>query len=70
MGNNKDELEAMPEYKKLYIHAFDRFLQRRPDLVGKNGWNDGESMYQWWVSGVAANRDLEDQASLFAGDSE
>lgn len=49
MGNNKSELEKMPEYKKLYIYAFQRFLDRRQDLIDPDFWYDGNSIYKWWV---------------------
>lgn len=49
MGNNKRELEKMPEFKRLYIRAFQRYLDRRPDLTETHFWHDGNSIYRWWV---------------------
>ena len=28
MGNNKEELERLPEFKKLYLRSFEKMLQR------------------------------------------
>ena len=49
MGDNKRELESMPEFKGLYVRAFQRYLDRRPDIVEKDFWQDGNSIYRWWV---------------------
>ncbi len=49
MGDNKRELESMPEFKGLYVRAFQRYLDRRPDIVEKHFCQDGNSIYRWWV---------------------
>ena len=51
------ELELYPIYKKNYIRAFQRMLEKRKaegkdDLTGKEGlhrWSDGEAVYRWWI---------------------
>ncbi len=49
MGDNKRELEKMPEFKELYIRAFQRYLDRRLDLTETHFWRDGNSLYMWWA---------------------
>ena len=63
MGHHREELEEIPQYKTLYIHAFQRFLDRRPDVIQKYGWKNGEELYEWWVNGKALDRPDPDQLS-------
>lgn len=47
----KAELERYPQYRRNYVHAFDRMLKARL-AAGKETygfWKDGESVMQWWV---------------------
>lgn len=50
MGRQKEELEKLPKYKALYIRSFQRYLNSRPDITEKFGWNSGQDMYEWWIS--------------------
>lgn len=51
MANKKryKEFADFPEYKKLYIHAFDRMLQERKRLGKKCEWKTGEEVFLWWM---------------------
>lgn len=62
MGDNKRELEKFPEFKKLYLHAFDRCVASKP--LSRYGWRCGQDLYDWWVSGKAVQLD-ENQLSIF-----
>lgn len=64
MGDNKTELEAMPKYKAMYIHAFQRFIDRRPDVIEKYGWTDGEAMFKWWIDGGAVSSEVNGQMMI------
>lgn len=45
-GKNRwKEFADFPEYKKLYIHAFDRMAKINP----KNSWKTGEQVFRWWM---------------------
>ena len=44
---SKQEFVEYPQYKKLYIKAFDRMVLR---LVGSD-WKTGEEVFDWWVNG-------------------
>lgn len=39
------EFADFPEYKKLYIHAFDRMVKINP----KYSWQTGEHVFRWWM---------------------
>ena len=39
------EFADFPEYKKLYIHAFDRMVKINP----KKSWHTGEQVFRWWM---------------------
>lgn len=38
-----------PKYKQLYIHAFDRMLQRRKERDLPTEWKSGEEVMKWWT---------------------
>lgn len=43
------EFADFPEYKKLYIHAFERMLQERTRRGKENTWKTGEEVFNWWM---------------------
>lgn len=43
------EFEDFPEYKKLYIHAFERMLKERERRGKENTWKTGEDVFVWWI---------------------
>lgn len=43
------EFEDFPEYKKLYIHAFERMLKERERIGKENTWKTGEDVFAWWI---------------------
>lgn len=45
----KREFEDFPEYKKLYIHAFERMLKERERRGKENTWKTGEDVFAWWI---------------------
>lgn len=51
IGDNKTELEKFPEFKKLYIKAFDRMLaeMKEKGIQTRQNWGTGEDVYKWWV---------------------
>ena len=66
--NMQRELQLFPQYKKLYISAFDRMLKARRDC-GKddkyhnNEWNTGEDVFDWYVG--EHYRNCQGQISMF-----
>ncbi len=50
--NREREFERYPTYQRAYIHAFDRMVQARSsEGKTKGGWQDGKSVFQWWMYG-------------------
>lgn len=47
----KRDAEYFPKYREMYVHAFDRMIAERNKRGMKNNvaWNDGESVFRWWV---------------------
>lgn len=45
----KKEFARWPKYKQLYIHAFDRMLQRRKERDLPTVWKSGEEVMKWWL---------------------
>ena len=45
----KREFEDFPQYKKLYIHAFERMLKERERRGKENAWKTGEDVFGWWI---------------------
>jgi phosphoadenosine phosphosulfate reductase len=45
----KREFARWPKYKQLYIHAFDRMLQRRKERELPAVWKSGEEVMKWWI---------------------
>lgn len=45
----KREFEDFPQYKKLYIHAFERMLKERERRGKENTWKTGEDVFAWWI---------------------
>lgn len=43
------EFTDFPEYKKLYIHAFDRMLEERKRRGKECKWKTGEEVFLWWM---------------------
>ena len=43
------EFADFPEYKKLYIHAFDRMLEERKRRGKECKWKSGEEVFLWWM---------------------
>lgn len=49
MGNNGKELERFPEFKKLYLKAFDRMIKSREANGKEKTWATAEEVYDWWI---------------------
>ena len=47
----KREAADFPEYKKMYVRAFERMLdvRKQKGLKTNSHWVDGESVFRWWV---------------------
>ena len=42
------EFEKYPAYRTLYVDAFQRMLDRHPEIC--TTWKTGEDVYEWWLS--------------------
>ncbi|MCL2773477.1 MAG: phosphoadenosine phosphosulfate reductase family protein [Oscillospiraceae bacterium] len=63
------EFERYPKYKELYIHAFDQMIKHYEESGKKyTKWTDGESVFDWWTSGKAAEMNIEEQINLWKDD--
>lgn len=49
MANQEPQFERWPEYKKLYIHAFQRMIDKRRADGLETEWTTGEQCFDWWV---------------------
>lgn len=43
------EFNRWPKFKALYIHAFDRMIERRRERGLPTVWNSGEECFAWWI---------------------
>lgn len=43
------EFSDFPQYKKLYIHAFDRMLKERKRRGKESKWKTAEEVFLWWM---------------------
>lgn len=43
------EFADFPQYKKLYIHAFERMLEERKRRGKESEWKTGEEVFLWWM---------------------
>lgn len=61
----KKEFSDYPEYKKLYISAFDRMIKARADKDkdNDNSWKTGEEVFNWWIG--ESKHNVKGQMSLF-----
>lgn len=61
---NAEELERYPVYKRNYIKAFDRMIEKR----AKDGlgcvWKSGEEVMTWWLGGNKKVNPLEGQVKM------
>lgn len=52
----RSELEThYPQYKKLYLKAFERMLQVRKDKGLETEWKTADDVYRWWVQEPSAD---------------
>lgn len=47
------DFSKYPQYKKLYIHAFDRMLERHKGTYKGQDWKNGEDVFSWWIKEAA-----------------
>lgn len=47
--NRYKQFNQFPQYKKLYIHAFDRMIQNRLEHNKPTVWKNGEECFRWWM---------------------
>lgn len=45
------EFDRYPAYRKAYIHAFDKMLEKRRTDGKEAVWNDGQEVFDWWING-------------------
>ena len=43
------EFADFPQYKKMYLHAFERMLQERKRRGKKDKWKTAEEVFLWWM---------------------
>lgn len=66
-SNQKRELALYPNYKKLYLRAFDRMIEyRKSKSMRDDGWKTGQDIYDWWVGDCETKRkEIDGQCSMF-----
>ena len=60
-GKRWKEFADYPEYKRLYIHAFDRMLLERARREKDIRWKNGNEVFLWWME----DENVEGQMDLF-----
>lgn len=64
----KKEMERWPkiaeQYRRTIDRAYENLIQRKGKLPD-SGWQSGEDMFNWWISGKAAPKEIKDQLRLF-----
>ncbi|EKQ56292.1 MULTISPECIES: phosphoadenosine phosphosulfate reductase family protein [unclassified Clostridium] len=66
--NQKKELAAYPNFKRLYIRSFNNMVNYRisKGLTEDRGWRTGEDIMKWWVGDCKKKREeTEGQCSMF-----
>ena len=60
------EFSDFPEYKKMYIRAFERMLQVRRGRGLKCEWKSGEEVFLWWMEdkNIDGQMNLEDYPGI------
>lgn len=60
------EFADFPEYKKLYLHAFDRMLRERERRGKESKWKSAEEVFLWWMEdkNIPGQMSLEDMEGL------
>lgn len=43
------EFRRWPEYKRMYLRAFDRMLKRREEMGKNSNWESAEEVFDWWM---------------------
>lgn len=56
------EFADFPQYKKLYLHAFDRMLKERTRRGKESTWSSAEEVFLWWMEddNIPGQMSLED----------
>lgn len=56
------EFADFPQYKKLYLHAFDRMLNERTRRGKESAWRSAEDVFLWWMEddNIPGQMSLED----------
>lgn len=56
------EFSDFPQYKKLYLHAFDRMLLERARRGKESKWKTAEEVFLWWMEddNIPGQMSLED----------
>ena len=44
------EFEMYPKYKRAYIRAFDKMVERNMEKGLKTRWKTGQEVFEWWVN--------------------
>ncbi len=60
------DFAVYPKYEQLYIHAFERMLQKRikDGKAYKMPWHTGEDVFRWWMGEDFNQYRLEDVYNL------
>lgn len=52
-----EEFRRYPQYKQLYLHAFERMLIERARRGKPTEWSSAEDVFHWWLEdGVLPNQ--------------
>lgn len=66
-SGQKKELALYPNYRKLYVKAFDNMVAYRDSKgMRMEGWKNGEDVIKWWVGDCEVQRkEVDGQCTMF-----
>ena len=66
-SNQKKELALYPNYRKLYIKAFDNMtIYRNKKGMRMDGWKNGEDVMKWWLGDCEKKKEeIDGQCTMF-----
>lgn len=66
MARQDAEFARWPQYKKLYIHAFDRMIAKRILDGMPTEWKNGQECFDWWIGNAEPTDDaIDGQIDMF-----
>ena len=43
------QIDLFPQYKQMYINAFDKMIEKRKEKGLETSWKNGTDCFDWWI---------------------